>query len=169
MWRLCSGFTLAAIYDLQIPASSLSFFLFFVLCVFRIWGMNTFCFAERLHLSQWSSLRPSTLLSSVDQSFASQPEIVHLSLCLSLFPVLPITPPLPLSFVPQLGSICAALSPDMPMGEHKPRKTWKMDHVWALHHNGEPSQGRFFLSLNLRSCTDMHARMHTYLRLLTEL
>lgn len=169
MWRLCSGFTPATIYDLQIPACI--FFLFsFVLYVFCIWGMNTYPFAELLHSSKWCSLRPPTLLSSVDQSFASQAEIVSLSLFHSL------THSLSLSFFcpsiystpfslcrPPTGIHLRCIKPRHADGGRQPRKTREMDQAWALHHNGEPSQGRFPVRLNVRSHLKKPARMHTCL------
>lgn len=62
-------------------------------------------------------------------------------------------PPLPLSLFLFLclGSICAALGKicwEKKRGRIERRKTWKMDSAWALHYNGELSQGRFALPLN---------------------
>lgn len=93
---------------------------------------------------------PPILLSSSPFLLYIPPQfsIVHPS----LFPVLPITHLfLSLFLFLCLGSICAALGKicwEKKRGRIERRKTWKMDSAWALHYNGELSQGRFALPLN---------------------
>ncbi len=117
------------------------------------------------------SVLPPTYPSSLTflHPSLSQFLIVHPS----LFPVLLI---IFLSFLLCLGSICAALGKicwERKRGRIERRKTWKMDSVWALHYNGELSQGRFALPLNdasiciySPSCTSAQALVLLFLSLL---
>lgn len=92
------------------------------------------------------SFCPPTLLSTIPTISSCAPplspdswESIPLSFLSSLF-----TPPLPL-FRPLSGTHLCCIRQDMPRekgrGRIERRKTWKMDSVWALHYNGELSQG----------------------------
>lgn len=101
-----------------------------------------------IHLTDFPFLSfcPPTLLSTIPTISSCAPplspdswESIPLSFLSSLF-----TPPLPL-FRPLSGTHLCCIRQDMPRekgrGRIERRKTWKMDSVWALHYNGELSQG----------------------------
>lgn len=105
---------------------------------------SVFC----IHLTDFPFLSfcPPTLLSTIPTISSCAPplspdswESIPLSFLSSLF-----TPPLPL-FRPLSGTHLCCIRQDMPRekgrGRIERRKTWKMDSVWALHYNGELSQG----------------------------
>lgn len=100
---------------------------------------------------------PPTLLSSIAQSFTSRLQIVHLSFSLSLFcpPHYSTSSSL---FRPPTGIHLYCIRPRYAEGGHQPRKTQKMDRVWALHDNGELSKRSFALHLK-------KTRTHTHLSL----
>lgn len=60
------------------------------------------------------------------------------------------------SFLSKMHSCC--IKQDMLRGRMERRE--KMDSVWALHYNGELSQGRFGLHLNDASICNLFIRLH---------